>query len=159
MPKNPNFIDTDQVRLINNPFAYCFTQATLSTTRGMDVEDIKYAGQNSTIMRLSTTKDNDLSSYFVKNGESVLDSDNPLKHLIINNHAVETNKGKIKGQLPLEHIFGFCRTFKKITKNLGFYLNFKKNDLQDNKFTTIANDINVTINSSKLYVPILIPKS
>ena len=33
------------------------------------------------------------------------------------------------------------------------------NDLQDIIFTTIANDINVTIDSLSSYVPILIPNS
>ena len=159
IPANPNFIDTDQIRLINNAFAYCFTQATLTATGGMDIEDIKYVGQVSTIMRLLTSKDGYLSSYFDKNGEAVIDDNNPLKKILINNHAVEANIGKIKGHLALEHIFGFCKTFKKITKNLGFHLKFKMNDLQDIIFTTIANDINVTINSLYLYVPILIPNS
>ena len=94
-----------------------------------------------------TSKDGDLSSYFDKNGESVLDNDNTLKQILINNHPQEVNKGRIKGHLALEHIFGFCKTFKKITKNLGFHLLFKMNDLQDIIFTTIADDINVTINS------------
>ena len=76
---NPILVDNDQIRLINNAFAYCFTQATLSTTGGMDLEDIKYVGQISTIMRLLTSKDGDLSSYFNKTGESVLDNTNPLK--------------------------------------------------------------------------------
>ena len=159
IPNNPNFIDTDQIRLLNNAFAYCFTQATLSTTGSMDLEDIKYVGQVSTIVRLLTSKDGDLSSYFDKNGEAVIDNDNPLKQILINNHAVEANKGRIKGHLSLEHIFGFCRTFKKITKNLCFHLKFKMNDLQDIIFTTLANDINVTINSLYLFVPILIPNS
>ena len=66
IPNNPNFINTDQIRLINYAFAYCFTQATLSTTGGMDLEDIKYVGQVSTIMRLIKSKDSDLSSYFDK---------------------------------------------------------------------------------------------
>ena len=159
IPNNPNFINTEQIRLINNAFAYCFTQATLSTTGGMDLEDIKYVGQVSTIMRLLTSRDSDLSSYFDKNGEPVLDDTNPLKQILIINHAVEANKGKIKGQLALEHIFGFCRTFKKITKNLGFHLKFKMNDLQDIIFTTIAIDINVTINSLYLYVPKFVPST
>ena len=153
-----NFIKTDQIRLINNDFAYCFTQATLSTTGVMDLEDIKYVGQVSTIMRLFTSKDSELS-YFDKNGESVINDDNPLKQILINNHGVEANKGKIKGQLALENIFGFCRTFKKITKNLGFHPKFKMNDLQDIIFTTIANDIHVTINTLYYYVPIIIPNS
>ena len=82
-----------------------------------------------------------------------------MKQKLINNHAVEANKGRIKGHLALEHIFGFCKTFKKITKNLGFHLKVKMNDLQDIVFTTIANDIFVTINSLYLYVPQLIPST
>ena len=102
-----NFTNASVIRLVNNAFAYCFTQATLSTTGDMDLEDIKYVGQVSTIMRLITSKDSDLSTYFDKNGESVLDDTNPLKQILINNHAVEANKGKNKGELTLEHIFGF----------------------------------------------------
>ena len=52
--------------------------------------------------------------------------------MLINNHdfvGQEDNKGKIKGQLPLEHIFGFCKTFKKVTKNLGFHITFRTADL------------------------------
>ena len=158
-PADPNFENADQIRLINNAFAFCFTQATLSTTGGSDLEDIKYVGQVSTIMRLLTSKDSDLSSYFDKNGESVIDDNNPLKKILINNHAVEANKGRIKGHLALENIFGFCKSFKKITKNLGFHLKLKMNNLQDIIFTTIANDINVTINSLYLYVPTLIPNT
>ena len=82
-----------------------------------------------------------------------------LKQIIINNHTEAAIKGKVKRQLPLEHTFGFCKTFKKITKNLKFHLTFKMNDLQYIIFTTIANDINVTINSLYLHVPILIPNS
>ena len=125
----------------------------------MDLEDIKYVGQVSTIMRLLTSKDSDLSSYFDKNGESVINNDNPLKKILINNYAEEAYKGRVKGHLPLEHIFGFCRTFKKITKGLGFHLKLKMTDLQDIVFTTIANDITVTINSLYLYVPQLIPST
>ena len=125
----------------------------------MDLEDIKYAGQLSTIMRFITSKDSDVSSCFDKNGEKTLDDSNPLKQILINNHAAEVNKGKIKGQLSLEHIFGFCKTFIKITFNLGFHLTYKKNDIQNIIFTTIATDINVKNNSLYLYVPILIPNS
>ena len=158
-PADPNFANADQIRLINNAFAFCFTQATLTTTGGLDIEDIKYVGQVSTIMRLLTSKGGDLSSYFDKNGEAVINNDNPLKQILINNHAVDANKGKIKGHLALKHIFGFCKTFEKITKHLGFHLKFKMNDLQDIIFTTLANDITVTINSLYLFVPILIPNS
>ena len=158
-PADPNFTNADQIRLINNALAFCFTQATLGTTGSGDLEDIKYVGQVSTIMRLLTSKYSDLSAYFDKNGEAVINDDNPLKQILINNHAVEANKGKIKGHLALEHIFGFCKTFKKKTKNLGFHLKFKMNDLQDIVFTTLANDITVTINSLYLFVPQLIPST
>ena len=91
----------------------------------MEIELNKHIGQTSTIMRVLTSKDNDLSSAFAK----IIGNDingTPLKDIIINNHTVHANKGKINGQLPLEPIFlGFARTFKKITKNLGFHITFK----------------------------------
>ena len=79
--------------------------------------------------------------------------------MLNDNHTVVANKGKIKGQLPLEHVFGFCKTFKRVTKNLGFHLTFKMNDLQSSIFTTKATDINVTVDSLYLNVPILIPNT
>ena len=117
-PADPNFAKADQIRLINNAFAYCFTQATLTTTGGVDIEDIEYVGEVSTIMRFLRSKDGVLSSYFDKTGEAVINDNNPLKKILINNHAVEANRGKIKGHLALEHIFAFCKTFKKLKKNL-----------------------------------------
>ena len=61
----------------------------------------------------------------------------------------------------MEHIFGFCRTFKKVTKNLGLHITFKTANLQDIIYTTIADatPINVTINSLYLFVPFLIPST
>ena len=71
-----------------------------------------------------------------------------LHKMIITNHEA-ANRGKVKGQLPLEHIIGLCKTFKKLTKNLGFRITFKTANLQDIIYTTIAagTPINVTINS------------
>ena len=69
----------------------------------------------------------------------------------------DANKGKIKGYIYLEGIFGFCQTFKKVTKNLGFHLTFKTYDLQNIIYTSMADDINVIINNLYLYVPNLIP--
>ena len=82
--------------------------------------------------------------------------DTPQQKMLINNH-IDANRGKIKGYLYLEDIFGFCKIFKKVTKNLGFHLQFKTNDLQDIIYTSMTDDINVTINNLKLYVPNLIP--
>ena len=79
--------------------------------------------------------------------------------MLIDNHTEAVNKGKLKCHLPLEHIFGFCKTSKKITKNLGFHLTLKTNDLQNFILTTVATDINVTSNSLYIVVPVLIPNT
>ena len=97
-------------------------------------------------MRLLTSKDSDLSSFFDKSGESALKHNDVLKRILINSHK-GANKGKYKGKLEVEHVFIFCKTFKKKPKSLGFHLSFKTIILQDIIFTTIATDINVTINN------------
>ena len=119
-------------------------------------------------MRAISNKDGDLVSQFDNINENdipVLNRladlpiqirDTPQQKMLINNHT-DANKSKIKGYLYLEDIFGFCKTFKKVTKNLGFYLSFKTNDLQDIIYTSMTDDINVTINNLYLYVPNLIP--
>ena len=76
--------------------------------------------------------------------------------MLINNHT-DANKEKIKGYFYLEYIFGFCKCFKKGTKNLGFHLMLKTNDLKDIIFTSTADDTNVTINKLYLFIPIVIP--
>ena len=76
--------------------------------------------------------------------------------MLINNHP-DANEGKIKEYLYLEDIFGFCKTFKKVTKNLGFQKMFKTNNLQKIKYSSMADDINVTNNNLYLYVPKLLP--
>ena len=76
--------------------------------------------------------------------------------MLINNHT-DANKSKIKGYLHLEDIFGFCKTFKKVTKNLGFHIIFKTNDWQNILYSSVADDINVTFNNLYLYVPKLLP--
>ena len=107
-----NFTDASNIGLMNFALAYCFNEARLSTTGGSDLEHIEYLGQVSTIMRSLTSKDNDLSSCFDKNGERALDNNNVLKRILFNNHATDANKGRIRGELALEHIFGFCKTLK-----------------------------------------------
>ena len=104
-------------------------------------------------MRVLFSKDGDLLSQFDNINEGNTDDDfdsTSLKKMLIDNHNVigqEVNKGKIRGQLALENIFGFCKSFKKITKNLGFHISFRTADLQDIIFTSIGDNINVTINS------------
>ena len=62
-----------------------------------------------------------------------------------------------RGYLYLEDLFGFCKTFERVTKNLGLHLILKTIDLQDIIYTSMADDINVTIINLYLFVPNLIP--
>ena len=61
---NNNFANADVIRLINNPFAYAFKEAQLAATGGSDLEQNKYSGQLSTIMKLITSIDADSISCF-----------------------------------------------------------------------------------------------
>ena len=156
--------NADNIRLVNNAFAYIFQEGRISTSAGTEIEHNKNLGYVSTIMRLLTQKDGDLSSYFDKINETEGEiGKSTLKRMLINSHTDNNNKGKIRANLPLEHIFGFCKTFKKITKGLGFELqlktsNEKKNILYTNNAFGV-NDVNVTINSIYLYIPSLVPSA
>ena len=137
-----NFHNGDLIRLVNHAFAFCLKEALLPTTLGSDFETNKFCGQVSTIMRVISNKDGHFLSQFDninENDISVLKrlaylppqiQSTPHQKMLINNHT-DANKGKIKGCLYLEDIFGFCKTFKKVTKNLGFHLMLKTADLQD----------------------------
>ena len=163
-----NFPNDDPICLVNNAFAFCFKEARLTTPIGGDIEINKFCGQISTIMRVISNNSGDLLSQFDNINENdipVLNkfADLPVQirdtlhqKMLINNHT-DANKGKIRGYSYLEDVFGFCKTFKKVTKNLGFHLTFKTNDLQDITYTSMTDDINVTINNLYLYVPNIIP--
>ena len=168
LEKSHQFYFDISLLILNNGYAFCFKEARLSNTLGSDIEHNKFCWQISTIMKLISNKDDDLLSQF----GNINDNDIPLlerladlplqirstphQKMIIDNHT-DANKGKIKGYLYLEDIFGFCKTFKKVTKNLGFHLTFKTANLQDNIYTSMEDEINVTINSLYLYIPNLIP--
>ena len=157
-----NFHDDDPVRLVNNGFAYCFKEARFTTSIGGDIEINNLCGQISTIMRAISNKDDDLLSQFDNINENnipvlnrladlpVQIRDTPHQKMLINNHT-DANKGKTKGHLYLEDIFGFCKTFKKVTKNMGVHLTFKTNDLQDIIYTSMTDDINGTNNNLYMY--------
>ena len=163
-----NFHIEDPIRLVINGYAFCFKEARLSTTIGSDIEHNKFCGQVSTIMKVISNKDDDLLSQFGNINENdipllsrltdlpVQIRDTPHQKMLIDNH-LDANKGKIKGYLLLEDIFGFCKTFKKASKNLGFHLIFKTDNLQDIIYSSVADDIDVTINSLYLNIPNLIP--
>ena len=119
-------------------------------------------------MRVVSNKDGDFLSQFDNINENdipVLEQlkdlppeirSTPHQKMLLNNHT-DANKGKIKGYLYLEYIFGFCKTFEKVTKNLGFHLMFKTIDLQDIIYKSMADDIDVTVTNLYLYVPNLKP--
>ena len=65
------------------------------------------------------------------------------------------NKGKPIGELRLEQLFSFCKTFKKITKEVTLDLKLERDDLQSIVYTTVPDDIRVTLTSLSLYVPSL----
>ena len=163
-----NFHVEDPIRLVNNGYAFCFKEARLSTNLGSDIEHNKFCGQVSTIMKVLSNKDDDLVSQFGNISENDIPllerladlptqiRSTPHQKMLIDNH-LDANRGKIKGYLYLEDIFGFCKTFKKVTKNLGFHIMFKTANLQDIIYTSMGDDIDVTINNLYLYVPNLIP--
>ena len=110
------------VRLVKNAFAYTLYDARIYTSAGIETEQNKFVGLISTIMRLITQNDGGLSTYFDIIDESEARIDNSsLKQTLINNHTTD-NRGIIRGHLPLETIFGFCKSFKKIIKGVRFEL-------------------------------------
>ena len=80
----------------------------------------------------------------------------PHQKMMIDNH-IDANKGKTEGYLYMEDISCFFKSFNKVTKKLGFRLMLKTNNLHDNVYTSMPDDINVTINNLYLFVPNLIP--
>ena len=119
-------------------------------------------------MRVISNKNGDLLSQFdniIENDipvpERLADLPPPIKptphqKMLINNHT-DAKKGRTKEYLYLSDIFGFCKNFKKVTKNLGFHLMLKTDNLQDIIYTSMADDINVTNKNLYLFIPNLIP--
>ena len=126
---NDNFSITapghDVIRLVNNAFAYTIYDARISISSGVENEQDKFVGPVSTIMRIVTQKDGDFSTYFdiIDESEDRIDNSS-LKQELINDHTAD-NRGNIRGHLPLEHIFGFAKSFEIITKGLGFELKLR----------------------------------
>ena len=76
--------------------------------------------------------------------------------MLINNHT-DATKGKQKRISIFRRYLWFCKTFKKVTKNLGFHLMFETNDSQNIIYSSMADDIIVTIYNLYLYLPNLKP--
>ena len=157
---NTIFTNADQIRFVNKGLAYFFEECRLSTSSGTEKEHNKHLGPVPTKKRLLKQKVGDLSSFFntIDEREDGF-TDSSLKHLLIDSHTNEDNKGKLKANLPLEHIFGFCKTFKKTTKGLGFELHLKTSaEKPIIIYTTLGgNDVIVTLNSIYLFIPSIVP--
>ena len=163
------FHNDDPIRLVNFVFAFCCKEARLSTTIGTDIEHNKVCGQVSTIMKVISIKYGELLSQFDNFKENDIPNlermaklppqtrDTPQLKKLINNYDSDANKGKIKGYLYLEDIFAICKSFKKVTKSIGFHLIVKRNDLQDIIYTSMEDDIVVTNKILYLFIPNLIP--
>ena len=161
---NTNFSITspqhDVIGLVINAFAHTIHDARLSASAGVEIEQ-KNVGLNSIIMRLVTEKEGDLPTYFDIIDESGNGNKNSsIKQIPIDNHT-ETNKGVIRGHLPLEQIFGFAIFFIKKTKGVGFRIDLRtSNRKQDILYTNLGdNDADVTINSISFYKPAKIPNT
>ena len=119
-PDNDNiFGDGNEIRLLNNAFAYTFHDARISISSGVEIEQNKNVGLTSTIMRLVRQKDGDFFTYFDIIDESEDGIDNSSLKKILNNNQTDANIELMRGHLPLENVFGFCRSFKKISKRFG----------------------------------------
>ena len=163
-----NFHIEDPIRLVKNGYAFCFKEARLSTTIGSDIEHNSFYGQVYTIMRVISNKDDEFLSQFGKRNENDIPlferlNDTPIQirstphqKMLIDNH-LDANKGKIKGRLYLEDFFGFCKTFKKVTKNLASILMLKTADFLNIIYTSMADDINATNKSFFCIYLILYP--
>ena len=57
-------IDDAKIRPVNIGLSYIFEEGRLSTSSGTEIENNKYLGPASMILRLSTQKDGDFSAYF-----------------------------------------------------------------------------------------------
>ena len=135
-------------------------EATIATTSGSEIEVNKYVGPVSILMRFLTSKDVAFSSYFDGKFEDKFNV-TTSKETLLNNHSLQTNKGKVFDQLPLEHIFGFCKTIKKVTRKLGFQITLETNELQDIVYSTSPPPTIIIVLFDKLHLfePNFIPSS
>ena len=105
------------MRLIKNAFAYAFSIATFSITGGEDIKVNRNCGLVSTVMRIVTNKGGDILSYFDKNDETQNEIKGfSLNHILFDNLDQSADRGIINCLLPLENIFGSCKTFENLTR-------------------------------------------
>ena len=108
---------------MNNAFTHTIHHSRISTSTGTKIEQENFAGPVSARMRIIPQRYGGLSTYFDVNDESENGINNTSFKQILNNNHTKTIKGLIRGPLPLDYIFGFCKSIRKKTKGLGFDLN------------------------------------
>ena len=110
------------IRLFDYAFAITLHEARISSSSGTVKEQKKFVGDVWRTKRFLTHRTGDLSTDFDIIDESGGRFNNSsLKQILFKNHT-EGNRGSIEGHMPLEYIFRFCKTIKKISKGLGFDL-------------------------------------
>ena len=109
-PLNHDFVDA--IRLINKAFAFTFKDASLGKTAGSDLEHENCFGQFSNFVSVLTGRDRYLLKHFDNNNETEAGIPASSLNFFFDNHGEDANKGKIKGHIPLQYIFRFCKTFK-----------------------------------------------
>ena len=109
-------------------------------------------------MRLLTHRGGDLSTYFdiidrIECGVNI----SSLKQILNNNHT-EDNRSFIGDRLLLKSRFRVCKSFKKVTRCLGFELELKESTRKRNIIHTIpgVRVVNVTIGRLSLDTPTII---
>ena len=109
-------------------------------------------------MRVLSRRIGELPSHFDKNGDFADRKDkSSLKQMFIEHQISNVKKRTKSGQLASEHIFGFCKTFQKNTKGLGFQITLKTRSLQDKVHTTLSNNKTVNVDNINLFVPLFLP--
>ena len=138
--------------------AHIFEEAYYKTTAGTELESNKFVPNVLKIVRVLTSKHDELSSYCEKNTEHKI-INTSLKKILIDEPTTQANKGKNLEQYNWNKISNFVRRLKKKTKCRNFHVTFKTAGLQDFVNTTLpsATVINVHIIDLHLHVPKLIP--
>ena len=110
---------------MNNAFAYTFQDSRISTSAGTVTEQNHFVGAVSTIMWLTTQRKGHLFTYFdiIDESEKSIKKSS-LKQTLTGNHT-KLNRRLLRGHLPEEYIIGFCKSFRKLTKGLGFELELR----------------------------------
>ena len=111
----------------------------MSTSAGVEIEQNNKCRPISTVMRLITEKDGDLSACFDLIDETEGEFDNSsLKKILINNHT-DANKGLVRDHLPLEYEVVFCIKVKKNNQRSWFELDLRTSkSKRDILYTTLG---------------------